>query len=280
MKLKMLFVLLVVTYILLFPFFSTHMQQRPIEIKLGYVPHYRVVKLATADFAPIFAELAIVKVLFYYGSLVDRWQKQVIIRPEFFNMFKTLQAATLLDPYNMDAYYFAQAAFTWELGRYRDVNALLDYGMRYRTWDPWIPFYAGFNSGYFLHDYPKAAEYMQRAAVISGNPLYTKLAARYFYESDQTSLGLIFLDTMISGAKDPAVKTTYEVRKQALVAVSKLDDAMAVFRSQTGHSAHSLENLLHSGVISELPADPYGGTFYLDDKGKVRSSSKFANPDL
>jgi hypothetical protein len=238
-RIKVLFALLLVLYLLLLPSFSAHMQERPIEIKLGYVPHPRVIKLATADFAPVFAELSIVKVLFYYGSLVDQWTKQVIIRPEFFNMFKTLQTATILDPYNMDAYYFCQAAFTWELGRARDVNVLLDHGMKYRTWDPWLPFYAGFNAGYFLKDYPAAAEYMRRAAEISGNPLFAKLAARYFYESDQTDIALAFLDTMIAGAKDPSVKRTYAVRKQALIAVRKLENALASYRAQTGHDPRS-----------------------------------------
>jgi hypothetical protein len=274
------FALFLLAYALLLPSFSAHMQERPIEIKLGYVPHPKVIKLATADFAPVLAELAIVKVLFYYGSLVDQWTKQVIIRPEFFNMFKTLQTATILDPYNMDAYYFCQAAFTWELGRARDVNVLLDHGMQYRTWDPWLPFYAGFNAGYFLKDYPAAAKYMRRAAEISGNPLFTRLAARYFYESDQTDIALAFLDSMISGAKDPAVKRTYEVRKQALLAVSMLENAVAKYRSKTGKTPQSLQDLVRAGIIQKLPRDPYGGEFYLDDHEKVRSSSKLANAEL
>jgi len=228
----------------------------------------------------VFAEMAIVKVLFYYGSLVDQWTKQVIIRPEFFNMFKTLNAAIILDPYNMDAYYFCQAAFTWELGRAREVNALLDHGMKYRTWDPWLPFYAGFNSGYFLKDYSAAAEYMRRAAEISGNPLFTKLAARYFYESDQTDIALAFLDSMISGAKDPAVKQTYELRKQALLAVSVLENALVRYRSEIGQNPQSLQDLVRAGIIQNLPQDPYGGEFYLDDHGKIRSSSKLANAEL
>lgn len=280
MKAKGVLVLFLLSYVLFLPAFSTYMQQRPIEIKLGYVPHPEVVRFATADFAPIVAELEIVKVLFYYGSLVDQWTKQVIIRPEFFNMFKTLQIATRLDPYNMDAYYFCQAAFTWELHRARDVNVLLDYGMKYRTWDPWLPFYAGFNAGYFLKDYPAAAKYMERAAEISGNPLFTKLAARYFYESDQTGVALAFLDTMIAGAKDPAVKRTYEVRKEALLAVRQIESAIKKYHSEFGQSPQELTDLIHAGIVKALPKDPYGGKFYLDDHGKVRSSSKFANPKL
>ena len=46
-------------------------------------------------------------------------------------MYKTLQTAAKFDPYNSDAYYFAQAAFTWEVGRAKEVNQMLDYGMKH-----------------------------------------------------------------------------------------------------------------------------------------------------
>ncbi len=75
------------------------------------------------------------RVLFYYGTIIEKCQNNVFVRPEFYNIYKTLQAATQLDPYNEDTYYFVQAAFNWELERTREVNSVLEYGMKYRTWD-------------------------------------------------------------------------------------------------------------------------------------------------
>jgi hypothetical protein len=37
--------------------------------------------------------------------------------------------------------------------------------------------------------------------------------------------------------------------------------------------------MIRAGIIQALPEDPYGGEFYLDEHGKVRSSSKLANLD-
>lgn len=277
---KVFFSLLVLGFCLIVPSLSRHLDNRPVEVKLGYLPHPKVLKVLVADQAPLVADFAILRVLFYYGTIIEKWQTNVIIRPEFYNMYKTLQAATELDPYNEDTYYFAQAAFNWELGRARDVNYLLEYGMKYRTWDHWLPFYAGFNYAYFLKEYDKAAYYMQRAAEISGNPLYGKLAARYFYESDQTSLGLAFLDTMIESTRDQAIKRTYEIRKEALLAVTALENALSTYVAEKQHVPQHLAELVQAGYLAGIPEDPYGGRFYLDPVGKIRTTSKFANPDM
>jgi tetratricopeptide (TPR) repeat protein len=280
MKWRLAFAGLVVAYALLILPFTHYLKSRPVEVKLGYLPHPQMLKAASGEHRPTVAALVVVRVLFYFGTIIDKLQENVIIRPEFLNMFKTLQGAVHLDPYNMDAYYFAQAAFTWELGRVNDVNHLLEQGMSYRTWDPWLPFYLGFNYAYFLKDYSKAATYMQRAAEISGNPLYANLAARYFYESEQSSLGLAFLDTMIHSAKDKVVRQSYEMRRDALKAVLAITEAIEVYRTRFGQPLSDLSRLVHLGLLPELPVDPYGGTFYLDEQGKVRTTSKFATPSV
>jgi tetratricopeptide (TPR) repeat protein len=280
MKARAMFVMLVLAHGFLLLPFSTYLAKRPLEIKLGYVPHPQLLKVTVADQALLVAEMAVIKVLFYYGTLVDKYQKNVIVRPENANMYRTLVTATQLDPYNMDAYYFAEAAFTWELKRFAEVNELLEYGIKYRKWDSWLYFYLGFNNSYFLKDYGKGARYLQRAAELSNNPLFTKLAARYYYESEQTDLGLAFLDSMIAQAKDKAVKRTYEVRRDALRSVSQLEKAVSAFRSRTNRPPHDLDELVRTGLLDRIPTDPYGGSFYLDDKGRVRSTSKFANQNL
>lgn len=277
MRLRLLFGALLLCHGLLILPFTGYLRQRPLEVKLGYLPHPQILKLSVADHGLAVAEAAVVKVLFYFGTLVETFQKNVIFRPEYPNMYRTLQTAAQLDPYNMDNYYFAQAAFTWEIGRVAEVNALLEQGMKYRTWDPWLPFYIGFNRAYFLKDYIGAAPFMQLAAERSGNPLFTKLAARYFYESRQTELGLIFLDSMIAQAKDKAVKATYQLRRDALLAVSEIERALAEFRKRQGRDPSDLHELVATGLLPALPADPYGGTFYLDVDGRVRSTSKLAD---
>jgi tetratricopeptide (TPR) repeat protein len=273
---RILFGALLCSYLFLIVPFTDYMKNRPVALKLGYMPEAEVLKLTLGDYRYLAAQIAVVKVLFYFGSLVERVEHQVSLPPEYFNMFKTLQTAVKLDPYNMDAYYFTQAAFTWELRRIKEVNDMLDYGMEYRTWDYNLPFYAGFNAAYFLKDYKTAAEYMEKAARISGEPLFTNLAARYFYEAGVSDLGIIFLDTMQKGARDAKVRNIYELRKTALLAVKRIEEGVKRFMEVHSRQPRDLAELVSTGIMRDIPADPYGGKFYLDERGAVRSTSKFA----
>ena len=277
LKFRLIFAILLLVHGLLLSPFTDYLSQRPVEVKLGYIPHPQILKVIVADHNLAVAEAAVVKVLFYFGTLMEKFQEDVIIRPEYPNMYRTLETVAELDPYNMDNYYFAQAAFTWNLGRIAEVNALLEKGVQHRIWDPWLPFYIGFNRAYFLKDYAGAAPYMQLAAERSGHPLFTTLAARYFYESKQTELGLVFLDAMIGQSKDKAVKATYQMRRDALLAVTEIERALAAFRRHQGRDPVDLEELVSSRLLVAIPADPYRGTFYLDEDGRVRTTSKLAD---
>jgi hypothetical protein len=256
--------------------FTSYLKNRPVALKLGTLPEAEVLRIFAADQKRLVAEYAVVKVLFYFGSLYEANQNRIKVRPEYRGMFKTMETAVKLDPYNLDAYYFTQAAFTWELGRARDVNRVLDYGMKYRTWDYQLPFYAGFNAGYFLKDYKSAARYMKRAAELSGNDLFTTLASRYFHQAGEEELGILFLDTQVKTAKDPKVKRAYQTRSEALKAVQLLKEAVARYRERKGAAPRELQDLVRGGVLSSLPEDPYGGRFYLNEKGEIASTSNFA----
>ena len=270
--------LLVACYGLLLPPLQRQLEQRAVAVKLGYTPAAEVLKLSVAEHRQAVASWIVLKVLFYYGSTIQAMLDNHPVRPEYFNMFNTLQTALKLDPYNMDAYYFAQGAFTWEVGRIREVNNLLDYGMKYRTWDWCLPYFAGFNEAFFLKDYKKASAYMQQAAELSGNPLFTRLAARFFYESGRVDLGLDFLDNAIKQAKEPRLREIFQLRRQALLAVRELENAIGRFHIGFQRSPQTLQELVSSGLLAALPVDPYGGEFYLDLQGKVRTTSNFAIP--
>lgn len=277
MKIRVvLFCILLVVYGLLMVPFSGYLNRRPIAIKLGYMPDAKVLKLAAGDFKELLAQHSVVRVLFYFGTLVDPSERSVQSKPDFFHMFTTVQQAVRLDPYNMDAYYFTQAAFTWELRKIKEVNNILDYGMKYRTWDAQLPFYAAFNCSYFLKDYQTASIYMKKAAEISGNPLYINLAARYFHEAGQTSVGLAFIEQMEKTVLDPKVKKIYRIRREALLAVQLIEQALGGYRQRYGHVPDSIVRLVSAGYLERIPSDPYGGRFYLTTAGGVRSTSKFA----
>lgn len=272
----LLFVLLSSYVAIIFPF-TSYLGNRPVVNKVGYIPEGEMLKFAVGDHRYLVSEWFVFKVMLYFGGMFDTNANKVKLPPEYGNMARVISSAVFLDPYNMDAYYLAQAAFVWDVkDSAKDINKLLAYGMRYRTWDYNLPFFAGFNAAYFLHDYRTAAEYMKKAAELSGDPLFAQLSARYFHQAGRTELGILFIDSMAKNAKDEKIKKSFVLRKEALQAAKEISDAAQLFRERFNHFPASPEDLVRFGLLTKVPKDPYGGRFYITEMGKVESTSKFA----
>lgn len=258
--------------------FTTYMRNKLIEEKLGFVPSIKLIKPLSVDQKELVGASLVMKVLMYFGGALGKAQNgQILVEPvDLPGMSRLLHGAVQLDPYNMDAYYFAQGFLVWDAGQYRVANDLLDYGMKYRTWDWYLPFFAGFNHAYFLKDYPKAAAYYQRAGELSNNSLFINLAGRYMQESGRTDLAIAYLTAMERGEKNPALKKDYQIRLTAFHEVRRIEMARALFKEQKRTMPVSVEQLVQSGLLLPAPVDPYGGRFYLESDGKVVSTSKFA----
>jgi hypothetical protein len=257
--------------------FTTYMQQKPIEEKLGYLPSTNVLRYASADHKELVGAALVMKVIMYFGGIAEKQQTKVIVQPpDYVRMSGILHGAVKLDPYNLDAYYFAQSFLTWDVKQYKIANALLDYGMKYRSWDWMLPFFAGFNSAYFIKDYKKAAEYYKRAGELSGSELHFSLAGRYMQESGQTELAIAYLSVMEKGERNLAVRKNYQTRLAAFREVRRIELARDRYLSSGGALPISVETLVRSGLLLPPPSDPYGGQFYLEESGKVATTSKFA----
>lgn len=256
--------------------FSTYMRSKPFAEKLGYIPQPAVLKAVGGDQKVLLSNLLVLKSLFYFGSLVETTPAELILPTDYASIYSTIDAAVKLDPYNQDAYYFAQAALSWHPDRVKQANALLEYGQRFRDWDYQLPFFLGFNYAYFLHDYESAAKYYAKAAEISGDPLLANLAGRYLYEAKQTELALTYMRAMEKSAKNEAIKKTFQVRIQALQEVQRIETALSRFQADFGDIPVTIDDLLRRGYLKEAPVDPYGGKFFINAAGRVRSTSKFA----
>ncbi|MDD2336527.1 MAG: hypothetical protein PHD01_08105 [Geobacteraceae bacterium] len=267
---------LVVLYLLIIVPLSGYMREEPFIEKLGYVPSVPVLKAAAVDQKELVGALLVMKVLMYFGGLIDKQKNELPIPPDYPAMSRMIHGAVQLDPYNMDAYYFGQAILVWDVGKVEIANELLDYGMRYRTWDWYLPYFAGFNHAYFQKDYAGAARYYQLAGKLSGSDLFKNLAGRYLQESGKTALALAYLTAMEKGEKNPAIKKSFHTRILAFKAVRRIEIARDRYRQTNGALPAAVEALVKEGYLSSLPIDPYGGRFYLEPDGRVTTTSKFA----
>ena len=272
-------VLLLTTLILFysavtFPF-TSYVKSRPVIEKIGYVPEPDALKLLSADQHQFTSASLMMSLISYYGSLAEQAPNEVYAKPEFPAMQKMVEAAVQLDPYNMDAYYFAEA-MVWFTGQVTATNRMLEYGMHYRDWDFYLPYFAGFNYAFFLKDYASAAKYYQRVGALTGTDLPMTLAGRYLYEAGRTDMAISYLSLMVKNAGNEAVKKALQTRLDAFLAVRKIEIAADLFQKKLHRRPLSPRELLLSGYLSKIPVDPYGGIFYIDVQGKVRSTSKFA----
>ncbi len=251
-----------------------HLQRQPFLEKVGYVPQPIIMQVLAADLRHALAAGLTAKVLIYYGTLVEKERLGAESPPDHDTMHATLVAASRLDPYNMDIYYFAQA-MAWDFQKIPETTALLEYGMGYRDWDFYLPFFAGFNYAFFLQNYPAAARHYATAHRLTGSDLFARLASRYLYEGGRTDLALDYLELMIRGAANPAVRQTFEWRRDALREIRRVETARDQFKAAHGRMPTSLAELAGSGFLTKPPIDPYGGEIYLDSTGAVRTTSKF-----
>jgi tetratricopeptide (TPR) repeat protein len=272
---SMALVCLILYGILIIPL-TTYLHNKPFVEKLGYVPSVTALKIVAVDQKELVAATLVLKVLMYFGGLLEKADNQVAIPPDYMSMSRILHGAVKLDHYNMDAYYFAQSFLTWDVKQYKLANDLLDYGMKYRTWDWYLPFFAGFNSAYFLKDYAAAAKYYQRAGELSGSNLNRLLAGRYMQASGQTDLAIAYLTAMERGERNQAIKKNYRIRLKAFRETRRIEVARERYREVRGAMPSTVEQLVSGGFVSPPPRDPYGGQFYLEADGKVATTSKFA----
>ena len=114
------FVLGLLVYGIVLGPFTSYMGKKPIEEKLGYLPSINVLRYVCADHKELVAASLVMKVIMYFGGIAEKQQAKVFVQPpDFVRMSGILHGAVKLDPYNMDAYYFAQSFLTWEVKQYK-----------------------------------------------------------------------------------------------------------------------------------------------------------------
>jgi hypothetical protein len=184
--------------------------------------------------------------------------------------------STDLDPYFLDPYVFANANMTWEGGMISETNTLLEKGAQYRDWDWMLPFFAGFNSFFFLHDNTKAAEYLMTASRRPGpSEQLASFAARLAYKDKKTENAILFLEAIEKKTEDERLKKEYETRIHALQARLILERSVSTYKEKFNRTPVSLQRMIENGILKEIPRDPYGGKFSIGPDGEITCTSDY-----
>lgn len=240
----------------------------------SYVLPARVLKVMSLEHDGVFSDVLFLKALVFYGSTLERKERPRVKPDEWKWLYTTLASSAELDPYFYDPYYFATCNLTWDAGMAREVNALLEVGTEYRTWDPSLFFYLGFNSFYFLGDNAKAADYLMRGSFIPGaNPFLASLASRLAYKGKKTENAILFLSEIIKKTTDKFMLKELGMRLETLKGILVIEKALSEYRQKNEKYPDSVSDLVSSGIIRRIPEDPFGGEFYIEKDGTVRTTS-------
>ena len=248
----------------------------PTDAGSGFVLPSSVLKITSFEFKGIVSDLLFIKAMVFMGSTYERKEDPRVNPDEWHWLDKSLTASTDLDPYFVDPYYLANAHMTWEGGMIHETNILLEKGTRYRDWDWLLPFYAGFNSFFFLHDNAKAAEFLVTASQRPGpSEQLLSLASRLAFKEKMTENAILYLEAIAKKTEDERLKKDYETRVRALQARLLLERAVSVYKERFGRVPVSLKQMIEKGTIKEVPLDPYGGIFTVSRDGGISCTSDY-----
>lgn len=240
---------------------------------IGLVMPSAVARIVALEFKGIFADIIFSRAMTYYGGKLIRTEK--ITGEEWDWIYKNMDLATDLDNYFLDPYYFGAVNLSWGANKVKEANVLLEKAFKYRDWDWTIPFYLGFNHFYFIQDNEKASFYLMESAKRgTSGTLIPILAARLAYQGKRTENGIIFLQEIIKKTDDDTVKKSYETRLNTLKGILFLERAAAVYQERFKKQPERLDELIAKGVITAIPKDPYGGKFYIDKDGSIKTTSE------
>ncbi len=242
----------------------------------GYVLPSSILKITSLEFDGLVSDFMFLKAITFIGGAYERKESPDEKKSQLRWIYNVLDTATDLDPYFIDPYYLANAYLPWNAAMVRETNVLLEKGSRYRNWDWMLPFFIGFNHFFFLHDNDNASEYLMQAARRPGaQPFLASFAARLAYRERKTENAIIFLEEILRMTEDEAIRKRYETRLDALKAIFYLEKAVLAYKEKFKRNPPNMGALIKMRIIKELPHDPYGGRYYIDAEGYVRSTSDY-----
>ncbi len=191
-------------------------------------------------------------------------------------LYPLVDAITDLDPRHGYAYQVAGTILS-SVGRIDESNRILEKGMRNVPDRYILPYNRAFNAFYYDDDWPAAGRYAELAARTPGAPPHLRQnVLAYYVKGKRADAAVSFLEQSLAEAKDPDSRKAVErqLRQARLEQVAAgIEEAVLEWRRRYFTGPLSLGQLASEGLLPSIPPDPMGGTLYLDEEGRVRSTA-------
>ena len=274
LRILLAFVLATAIYALAIPhLFEVQKQRRLEQLSLpGEIPA-SVVRAGSMEFKGVVADFLMLQAMTFMGEKIFR--NRDLTPEEWQHLHRLLTKTTDIDRRFWDPYLLAETMLVWQAGMIEEGNQLLLKAAEHRPWDYRPYYFLGFNHFYFNKNAEKAAPYLRKAAQIPGGPYYLQgLAGRFSLYANETAIGIIFLDDMLRETVDPGIRQYLEKRLLTLKIIHDLGKKVRAFKAATGTLPRSFAEMIESGLLKEVPADPYGGEFVLLGNGRIYTTSQ------
>ena len=258
----------------------------PIPEESLYITSGRTLKLMTAGFNALAADLYWIRTIQYYGRTKLK-TRDVAAAPspdtDYHLLYPLLDLTTTLDPRFNIAYRFGSIflAETYPGGPGRPdlAVALLEKGIRERP-DKWEYMQdIGFVHYWWTHDFKAAAEWFNRAADVPGAPWFLRsLAATTLAEGGDRRSSRVMWEAIRESAEIDWLKNEAERRLNQLPALDQIDalqQAVDAFARRTGTTVTDWTPLIRANVIRGVPLDPTRSAPYIfDASGRITVSKE------
>jgi tetratricopeptide (TPR) repeat protein len=177
--------------------------------------------------------------------------------------------ASQLNPAQGDNYYIAQGVLPW-IGEHRTAIAILERANPVRTSDFLPPYFLGFDYMYFEGKFEEAGRYYEQAANRVGGKnrdILLNTAAKFMEKGKDPATAIAFIQGLIKSTRHPGLQNFLRARIVRLQRLIILREAAAKYQAQFQRPPQQLNDLVDSGLLSVLPADPLGVGYRLDENG-------------
>lgn len=244
---------------------------RTLDEELLVVPSGSSLRVASSGFHVQVADIMWMRTVLEFGSRFQGdsgWTEW---------LGRSLEAVTELDP-NWRTPFFYGGSMLRVAGAYEGSTELFMRGSEAFPDDAYFPFSVGMNY-YFDGDLDEAADWLAKASERPNAPAWYGEAAVAMRVRDRPSeQALHYLNEELANTTDPGLReallerrsqTQHDVYVEGFVSVSEL------FEERFGRPPAPQE-LVSSGLMTELPPDPLGGEWIRDLDGVLRSSVRAA----
>jgi hypothetical protein len=213
----------------------------------------------------------------YFGTKHKAKAKQYLILEPLLDM------TTTLDPKLLPAYQFGSVFLAQKppegAGNPQAAAQLVEKGIRENP-QAWRLYYdLGFIDWLELKDTAKAADAFDRGSKIPGAlPWMRVMAAALAAHTGETETAIYMWTNILNSTDDATLRANAINRLRCLRVDSEvklLQDRVDVFTKQSGHIPGNWQELISSGLMRRVPADPKGNAYQLAG-GRVQ----VAQPDL